>query len=279
MTYNRDSSIYLSVVLVFLLIIVSGCSGFSNASASTETTSELSFEFPLAVGNYWNYEFSSNIEEPTIGDISLHVTQAVSISDSVEGFQLTEEMVEGLFFVERYQSSQNTGLYLHTVGTQSPTSYLNLFKKTKLKTDKQFLFKDRYFKSIEELTLFSMSVIPTFNETPIMVLKYPLKLNSEWIYVQTNDSKISRRVVSTETISLPCGDFECYKIQWLWDLDNDGEWDDDIEGYTYVSSQGIIKTTELHKNVALIELQDDELVITGYMDVTNVVTLIDYHLE
>ena len=218
-------------ILVFLLIITSGCNAISNSSDSTESDELLFSEYPLSVGNYWNYDLTYYDGDTLTGNITVHVTQEVSISNSVDGFQMTEEMFYGLFQHTLYQSNQESGLYLYPFSDELETSFFNLFKKVDIEKSKQFLFKNRYFKSAEDFALFSLSSIPTFNETPITVLKYPLELNSEWSYIQRENSAISKRVVGKETISLPCGVFECYKIQWLRDFDNDGEWDDDIEEF------------------------------------------------
>jgi hypothetical protein len=51
---------------------------------------------------------------------------------------------------------------------------------------------------------------------------------------------------------VPAGNFDCVKMQWLYDLNQDGEWDDDIIFFDYLCGQGIIKRSILVKDLMIV---------------------------
>jgi hypothetical protein len=78
-------------------------------------------------------------------------------------------------------------------------------------------------------------------DPPLPELRYPLSVGSTWRYRQPgNPWRIDKRVVAFETVNLTTGRFECFKIQWLIDLDDDGTPEPDIEAFDWISSEGVI---------------------------------------
>ncbi|MFQ6618789.1 MAG: hypothetical protein ACE5QV_08895, partial [Fidelibacterota bacterium] len=70
--------------------------------------------------------------------------------------------------------------------------------------------------------------------------------------------------------------FYCFKIQRLFDFDNDGEWDNDIELFDYISDKGLIKRYFFLKDLIVTNERGDPI---GKMDGKIVSQLIDFHLE
>ena len=75
-------------------------------------------------------------------------------------------------------------------------------------------------------------------DPPGLVLKYPLAVGKMWIY-KNYPWRIGRQVVSKETVAVQAGTFECFKIRTLWDFEGDGFWDEDVDGYDYISTNGV----------------------------------------
>jgi hypothetical protein len=84
---------------------------------------------------------------------------------------------------------------------------------------------------------------PTVFPTPRKALQYPYSPDTLWDY-NPNDSnvRIARKYISKEKVKCKAGTFTCFKVQWLWDWDLDGIWDEDWEEYDWISPQyGLIK--------------------------------------
>lgn len=90
---------------------------------------------------------------------------------------------------------------------------------------------------------------------PCVVYSYPLDIGKEWIYKQYTDPSmlIQKKVLSIENVTTDAGTFECYKIQWQYDMNNDSVWDDNIEYYEYASISGLIKRTMHITRVAMTD--------------------------
>jgi hypothetical protein len=83
-----------------------------------------------------------------------------------------------------------------------------------------------------------------FEDPPVLTLKYPITIGSQWTYrYDYHPWRIDKRVVGREDIHLNIGTFNCYHIQWLYDFDHDGNWDEDIWIDDYICEKGMIKRT------------------------------------
>ena len=123
---------------------------------------------------------------------------------------------------------------------------------------------------------------PKFNEfydkygcnegPPVQSFKYPLKQDLEWNY-RHDYFIINKKVVGKETIELPSGNYECWKIQWLYDFTNTGQFVGNITFYEYVSTKGLIKRILFMKDVPITSPENplgeglmdfkEEIVLTG----------------
>jgi len=54
---------------------------------------------------------------------------------------------------------------------------------------------------------------------------------------------INKKVSGKELIETPAGKFQCIKIEFFHDINNDGIWDDDIKIIQYLAPEGLIKET------------------------------------
>jgi hypothetical protein len=139
---------------------------------------------------------------------------------------------------------------------------------------KKILFKGRYFNGIREITSYITRAIPQnivradsliYEIPPLQSLKYPMKTESQWTYRHPGQPwQIDKKIVSYEKINVPAGSFDCYKIQWLYDIDQDGVWDTDIVCYDYICDKGLIQRSFFFKDVMIISQQSPEPI--GLMD-------------
>ena len=83
-------------------------------------------------------------------------------------------------------------------------------------------------------------------------------------------------VIGEEEITVPAGAFECMKVKWLYDIDNDGEWDSDLFIEDYIGDVGLVKREiTILGIISINELGE----IVGYMDSMGRYTLEAVSLE
>lgn len=81
-----------------------------------------------------------------------------------------------------------------------------------------------------------------FENPPVLVLRYPLVVGTQWIVRRAGDPwRIEKRVDGIETVRVPAGAFPCYRIRWLHDIDADGQWDEDVRVEDFVSASGMVQ--------------------------------------
>jgi hypothetical protein len=97
-----------------------------------------------------------------------------------------------------------------------------------------------HWKYQRSLTIYNDSLY--YENPPVQSLKYPFEISSQWTYRNRyNPWHIDKKILGKETIALPAGNFECFKIQWLYDMDHDWQWDKDIVFYDYLHAKGLMK--------------------------------------
>ena len=96
-----------------------------------------------------------------------------------------------------------------------------------------------------------------FWDGPVHYIKFPLEMGSSWHYRQLNNPWRMDRLVVDDDFIIDNGDeiFSTYKIEMLYDKDNDMIWDNDSPEYiTYHSEVGMVMQTVEWSNT----LPDDE---------------------
>jgi hypothetical protein len=65
-------------------------------------------------------------------------------------------------------------------------------------------------------------------------------------------------------------------MQWFWDIDDDGQWDTDIEGYDYVFGAGGVKRIFKLMGINLVDGGGQPV---GSVDIDEVYELTDFELK
>lgn len=104
-----------------------------------------------------------------------------------------------------------------------------------------------------------------YEQRPPKSLVFPLRIGLAWNFRERGyPFGIGKQVLAYESISLPAGVFGVHKIRWFWDVNNDGMWDPNMEGYDYVNARGLVRRVFLIR--AAITLGDPDPI--GYIDIT-----------
>ena len=121
-----------------------------------------------------------------------------------------------------------------------------------------------------------LSAPAEIEDPPIREIAYPLEIGRKWTYRSTDWGHpwlMEKQIIDDITITVPAGQFDCYLIRWLWDTDNDGEWDTDIDGYDYISSIGTVRRVFYFYDILVTNYELDSL---GTFDFATEYELIDF---
>ena len=145
----------------------------------------------------------------------------------------------------------------------------------KLSISEKIIFKGREFDSVYEiiqsLDLISPKLYKIYSDSihyenpPVKILEYPLETSNEWIFRPASYGiTISKRMVGKEIIRLSSRVFLCNKIEWLYDLDRNNQWDEDISVIDFIADEGLIKRTMFIKDAVISTTEFPEG--SGYAD-------------
>ena len=262
--------------LLLILFVIQFTSCKKEEPSPIETANE-EIAYPLTVGNEWSYvrlfssfnfrPFQPNVIPPrdeTIIERSLvTVSRRDTLLDSIQTIVLRDILYEqaGTFIGESYYNKKDSWLYFYAYQGIS-------FASPKVSPKQGLLFKGRNFRSLSEITSFitggygssllsSDSLIyenPQLRSLPTMY-----RVGDQWSYRASGQPfKIDKKIVGKEFLPAHRGDYECYKIQWYIDINNDGEWDEDIEFFDWISSKGLIQRSVLYKDLRWTGADDPE---------------------
>jgi len=262
------------------------------------------FIYPLAVGNSWEYHrewtqyFYTDTSEAKqyddtlryCSDISVSIPGKLTLKDSIETYEMiATEVVDTTDFNPvqnqttgiKYYKNNSDGLYIYAFDRAG--GWLVFPKR---KATKSVCFKDLEFRSFRELSHYIQQLIPTsrilgdsihFEEPPVKTLQYPLRVGDRWTYRSAHDPwRMDRVVEKKKKMELEIGPFDCYQVKFLYDMDHDGEWDEDIWITDYISNEGLIRRQVTVQGVTVTTIDDPEG--NRKVDATDIYTLTDFML-
>ncbi len=255
---------YFLLLIIFILPTIFNCT--KNPVGVTQYN-----WYPLAVGNTWEYSrfyAAINIQSDTACPLPLaetlfstgkvEVTKVDTLLDSIPVFELLKTIKDSLqsYSGLEYYNNLYDGLYYYAY------SYPIFLPPLQDSYGKLLYFEGKNFTSIREIILWLENISfvsssesdTSYYLPPRKSIQYPLQIGSQWTYSNDVDfGRIDKKVISYEIVQVPAGNFGCYKIQWLYDLNNDDNWESDIEIFDYVhslvNSIGVVKRSILLKNI------------------------------
>jgi hypothetical protein len=208
--------------------------------------------YPLVVGNEWTYYKEMHLlDDTTLIDSIFYQGYCIKHIDRVEtlpnnAMAFACEYRDSTATSESYTGTQfynttSTGLYEEGYYFGS-SGGVYLMPQPQIR----YSIAGMEFNSLFELLSTVKNGSPVRADSTVvnnphkLLIKHPLSLNDEWTYT-TTPWLLKRKYVGDETVHTAFGSFICKKIEWLYDLDNDGTWDD-IHVYEYISqTRGLLK--------------------------------------
>jgi hypothetical protein len=220
------------------------------------------FTYPLAVGlrwNYWHETYSYTADgqpDPVYRDTGRATVEIVAFDTlfdtrEVYDFSIRESIGAEYQSCHFYLNNLHDGLYRFDYTNPSIIAPRpEVERRATMVT-----CAGRVFDSPARLFAFLRGEItdavakrpgPTLEGySPTKSYGYPVRLGHRWTYRYYSDDgypfRIDKQVMRRELVSTPAGLFDCFVIQWFWDTNNDGVWENGIDGYDYLAPQGLIK--------------------------------------
>jgi hypothetical protein len=261
-------------ILFFILITINNCDNPVKSDNFDST-------FPLAIGNQWHYDRTlttfnirpySNItiDSTTLSiSIDVEITGTESLENINKAFVLLEKTEEEFrtYYSTSYYANSDSGLFLYAYkggGTVLP----------KLPQNYSIRFKDIYFEQLSQIVpYFNDTILPKaqlsdsiiYERFPVKVLQYPLSIGSQWLFGDIEIVTIYKKAISKEIVEVPAGKFDCYKIQYLYEPNEDYKWTN-ITSYDYVNQNGLIKRSVLIKDVEILNEQGQQIGLIDFKD-------------
>ncbi len=287
----KSKSSLIAISLLSALFLLPGCA---------DDHPQTGFRYPLAVGNTWEYtrkwdifyytdSTASTYDDTTtiLSDIRVTVMDTASLAGISGLYRMAATEHDSLDSYEgiQYYGQDEDGLYLN--GYEGSAT-LSMPKGLPAREGQGGIyFKGMYFNSAGELLDLLQQELPTcytalsdsiiLEEPPVKVLHYPLETGVTWTYRTSENSwRIDKHVEGEEQITVPAGEFVCYKIKWLYDIDDNGEWDTDIFIIDHIGEVGLTqRQLTLLGGIRMNENGEE----VGYSDIKTKYTLETVSLE
>jgi hypothetical protein len=297
MTEKSPRSVLVSTALLLATFSIAGCEEFITGFSHWNSSGRIS-RYPTQAGNRWDYErigwthdfriidSSANILRDTIrttatvevtGEMNLPATPGVS-GDSVlvSVFRTTEREssphIDTFISCNYLRMEPNELLHHGYRGSSlvSPRPSCSRF---------EFAFRGKRFAHFGQLieyvtTPFRASAGDSIQREipPLIVIRYPLVNGSQWTFRPAGRPwRIDKRSGPTRTGTLAGTRIRYHEVRWLYDMDNDGLWDDDIWIIDRIAESGLMGRTIEVKSVAVIGPGGPEPL--GYFDYTEEIRL------
>jgi hypothetical protein len=259
----RSLKFKLFIVAVFTLFL-------ANCDTDSDSIGDpLVLKYPLSKGNEWTYDKTmySYIKEDSgavdVNTVYIDTTeqfftkyQVITgdslLNDSLPSYKLLTTEInyttkQSTGALTSYYWNYEDGLYSY----QIPLDRLSKEETSKADEPKKYRFKNISFNDFSELKVILDNIATSGTKYddryPVLQIAYPITVGNEWIV--NSISPVKRRIIGTETIETQAGLYLAYKIQTFFDLDEDGNIDEDIIYIQYLCGYGIVKTYTQYNNV------------------------------
>lgn len=256
----------------------------SSAIWSFATGNALDFVYPLEVGYQWTYQRTMQMPDyDWIDSSSVEIDSMFEVDGiMMYSFHAISQSGDQKFESNSYYSNQSSGLlYFGSDGSGGINN-----TPAPIRNPKKYIFHGRTFNSIDEIfadlgagSLIGLSKAAKYYDNPIMTLKYPLHMGTQWNYRNADDDIfwIDKKVIGAADVEVPAGLFRCCMVQWFYDTNQNGSWDDDITIIDYICAAGLIKRVAIFRNIIIYDVGHSEGIDTT--DIIETTELTGYSLR
>ncbi len=216
------------------------------------------FIFPLKIGNFWTYKINQNFinvrdingndfrefnQSYFQNELFVEITDTIIENDKTK-FQVKSSIntQNGRVTVYTYPYNDQEGLKQVYSGHEGEYHWMQLFLTDSM--DEYMKISNNKIKNLKSSSLINYEVT---------IIKYPLTIDAEWeLTISNGHSKLEKRVVGQEIITINNKDYNCYVIEYLYKYAN-GENITSTKIYDYINSIGLVKRVTQKKNVTILD--------------------------
>ena len=241
------------IIILFASVFLYSCGSDDTVTNTppTEPVDTSDFQYPFTIGSYWNYTLTVSAENIRPDSIRYYFN-----SYPLTGYGYTEIMYDTVVQIggpvrviydrlifgndtaaSRYYYSQNE-YSMVCYGYRGSTTASFPFRKLH---DRSLYPAGMFSAGIENIMTASSDTFMVINP-PVIVLKYPVVKNTEWIMFNFGTSNISKRYTAWENYHLDTAVIPCMQTQRIWSAESDKIL------YDYYSKYGQMKKNYLFTN-------------------------------
>ena len=302
MLHSRFNSVVILILSAVVMVLSFGCADERPTPLGGKFSVPPRFVYPLEIGNRWEYTgvFTMINCEPdsvcSLGYYYVLLSSVVEIEsvdtllDTLETYVFHETLTEHRGDTVSGDESYHTYNYFRNTPDgfywQASSGINTRISPIKPHPDVFFLFRGQRYGSVREIfqtiekTIRVARVAPyslDYNDPPPVSLRYPLAVGSQWSFRADCDPWcMDKKIISWKSLSVVAEEFSCYDIQWLWDMEDDGQWDDDIERHDYLAEIGLVARETIFRDIIATTVTGDTL---GIFDAWEAFYLTDYQVE
>jgi hypothetical protein len=263
------------------LLILSGTFAIISCHENKEDDFEKIVAYPTTVGNEWTYNIEAvseifesvnsdkivdrdtliftariNVEKDTILYDTMNVVKFVSVIDVIN------ETSEQYFYTDA------EGLKVYAYSNHGSHAFV---KKSGVKNQLTDMLTFGFFEPL----LSEENDIIVIEPSPRLNLKFPLEINSKWIYVhpfEPMNLQIDKKVLGYERVKINNRSFDCCKVEWIY-IEN--VFFDNMKIYDWISNEGLIKRLVIYERALF---NDEENGLIGSFQLTETILLKDLNL-
>lgn len=268
--------------LIALSAATISCGNDNPNDPGTPPPSDANFKYPTGVNSFWYYgsrNFLRNIRPDSVrryfnDDTLTGIGAATFVRDTVINgepvIQLRNEHSSAghAHTTIEYYRQTDTGLVRKAFFTNGS----NFGPYRPVGENLSFSVNGFKYSSIEELLNSYRNNLYTDNgdtnviiieNPPPTAIRYPITKNSEWNFVNSGTTRITKKYLDFENVTVPAGTFHCIKIQRSWYY-NSSTPDQNTFSYDYFSKEGMIKRDFMIRNVLVSNSTGAAI---GYIDI------------
>lgn len=227
-------------------------------------SSRTSITYPVAVGNRWEYRWHHRWVGTNLGDragyyvVEIDRVETGWLAESVLAFEETwyNFADDALAHATSYYYVDDDGLKL--------AAYINSGGINPVSGDEscRFQYNDRQYSSLgdwlarsdrNQLSALSLDADTIVEDPAKLVLEYPLAVGAAWTFRIDDPWRIEKSVTGYETVDVPAGEFGCFVVRSLVDVDDDGDFTESPLLRDYIAEEGLVLRSEMWLDVMLVD--------------------------
>ncbi len=248
-------------------------------SSNSPNEPQRDFRYPYSLNSFWyytTYNFVANYRPDSIRNIiapdtivgygsALFSSDTVIAQDTFRILRNTHSSEGHTHTTIELYKQHDTGLIRHAFYSSGTN-----FGPFRSSSDLKYSFNGKQYFSITDLKHelrqpdFHGDTSLTFDDPPVLALKYPVYEGSEWLYLDYGATKITKKYSGYEEVASNGRSYFCAKVKRNWYINNSTTPDPNLQFVDYFAKEGMVKRDFVISNVLVSNSLGEPL---GYIDV------------